>query len=77
MGGPSGSNPLRSDVLVMARLGGWTVERQWPKTLKTKLNPKGDYQAPVHPGQMFLVVVRQGGWAKLTVAESTQMKVRK
>jgi hypothetical protein len=76
-GRPSGSSPLRSDVLVMARQGGWTGERQWPKTLKTKLNPEVAYQAPVHSGQMVLVVVRQGGWTKLTVAESTQMKVRK
>jgi hypothetical protein len=31
-------------ILVMARQGDWTTVRRWPKTLKTKLNLKGDYQ---------------------------------
>jgi hypothetical protein len=30
-------------VLLMVRQGGWTAMRQWPKTLKTNLNLKGDY----------------------------------
>ncbi len=30
------------------------------KTLKTKLNLKGDYQAQVHSGQMVLMVFKQG-----------------
>jgi hypothetical protein len=30
-------------VLVMARQGGWAAMRRWPKTLKTKLNLKGDF----------------------------------
>jgi hypothetical protein len=56
-------------VLMMARQGGWTIMRQWPKTLKTELNLKRDYQARVNSGQMVLVVIRQGGWTALTVAK--------
>ncbi len=49
----------------------------WPKTLKSKLNLKGEYEARVHSGQMVLVVVRQGGWTMLTVAKGTQRRIRK
>jgi hypothetical protein len=37
--------PVYSDqtVLVVARQGGWTAMMKWPKTLKSKLNLKGDY----------------------------------
>jgi hypothetical protein len=37
--------PVYSDhmVLMMARQGGWTAVMKWPKTLKSKLNLKGDY----------------------------------
>ncbi len=44
-------------VLVMAKQGGWTVVRQWPKTLNSKLNLNWNYQAQVHSGQMVVVVV--------------------
>jgi hypothetical protein len=54
-------------VLMMAKQGGWTTVRRWPKTLKTKLNLKGDNQARLHSGQMVLVVVRQRGWTALTL----------
>ncbi len=64
-------------VLVMARHGGWTAVRQWPRTLKSKLNLMGDYQTRVHPGQMALVVVRQGGWTMLMVAKDAQGRVGK
>ncbi len=32
------------------------------KTLKESIKLKRDYKTKVHPGQMVLVVVRQGGW---------------
>jgi hypothetical protein len=50
--------------------------RWWPKTLKSKLNLKGNYQAQVHSGQIVLVVDRQGGWTALTVAKDAQGRVR-
>jgi hypothetical protein len=59
-------------VLVMARQGALIAVRRWPKTLKTKLNFKWDYQAQVYSGQMVLMVVWQGGWTILTVAKDAQ-----
>jgi hypothetical protein len=47
-------------VLMMARQEGWTTIRQWPKTLKTKLNLKVDYQAQIHLDLMILVMESQG-----------------
>jgi hypothetical protein len=70
-------NQVHSDqmVLMMAKQGGWTTVRQWPKTLKTKLTLKRDYQAQVHSGQMVLLVVKQGGWTMLMVAKEAQERV--
>jgi hypothetical protein len=51
--------------------------RQWPKTLKSKLNIEGDYKARVHSSRMVLIVDMQGGWIALTEAKDTQGRVRK
>ncbi len=59
----------------MAKMGGWTTMRWWPKTLKSKLILKGNYQTQVHLGQIVLVVDRQGGWTALTVAKDAQGRV--
>ncbi len=49
----SGSSLIRSNGSCDGQAGRGTIVRWWPKTLKTKLNLKGDYQAWVHTGQMF------------------------
>jgi hypothetical protein len=38
------------------------LHEQQPKDTQEKLKLKGDHQARVHSDQMFLMVVRQGGW---------------
>ncbi len=43
---------------VMAKQGGWTVVRRWPKTLNSTLILKGNYQDRVHSDQTVLVVDR-------------------
>jgi hypothetical protein len=57
--GTSGLSPLRSDLMRPGREAG--LEEWWPKDTQTKLNLKGNYQARFPPGQMVLMVVRQGG----------------
>jgi hypothetical protein len=47
------------------------------KTLKAKIKLKMNYQARVHSGQLVLLVVREGGWTKLTVAKAAERKVGK
>jgi hypothetical protein len=46
-------------VLVMARQGGWTAMGRWAKTLSSKLNIKGDYQA-----QVKSIQVRSFSWCQ-------------
>jgi hypothetical protein len=65
-------HPRGSETLMMAKLRGRTAMRWWPKTLKSKLNFKGDYQPLACSGQMVLVVVRQGVWTTLTVAKDVK-----
>jgi hypothetical protein len=69
--------PSDQMILLMARWECWTAVRQWPKTVKSKLNLKEDYHAPVASGQMVLFIVRLGGWAVWAAAKSTQMWVGK
>jgi hypothetical protein len=59
-------------LLVMAKQGGWAAMKRQPKTLKSKVNLKVDYQAQLHSVQVVLMVVRQGSWTALTVAKETQ-----
>jgi hypothetical protein len=56
------SSPLISDGSRDGQQAGrLDLVRSGQKTLKTKLNLKGNYQARVHSGQTVLVVVNQGG----------------
>ncbi len=64
-GGLSGLNPLRSDCSCDDQAGRLDCTSGGQKTHKYKLNLKGDYQSRVHTSQMVLLVVRQGGWARL------------
>jgi hypothetical protein len=73
--GPSG--PLRSDISCDGQAGMLDRHEAVAKDTQSKLNLNGNYQTRVHPGQMFLVVARQGGWIDLTVAENSKMRVGK
>jgi hypothetical protein len=57
-GGLSGSSPLRSDDPCDSQVGMLYYVSGSQKTLKVKLNIKGDYQARVHSDQKVLVMAR-------------------
>jgi hypothetical protein len=75
--GPSSLSPLRSDGSRDGQAGRLYCMNGGQKTLKAKLNLKGDYQARAHSGQMVVVVIRQGSWTTWTVAKDAQMRVSK
>jgi hypothetical protein len=76
-GGLSELSPLRSDGSCDGQAGRLNRMRDGQKTLKIKLNLKGDYHDRVDSCPMVLMVVRQGGCAAWTVAKDAQMSVRK
>jgi hypothetical protein len=76
-GGLPGLSPLRSDGSRGNQMGRLDCVSGGQKTLRTKLNLKGDFQVRVHSGQMVLVVVNQGCWTVLMVTKNAQMRVRK
>jgi hypothetical protein len=59
---------------MIAKKGGWTADRQCPKTLKTKLNFKGTTTLSSLRSNE-LVTVRQGGWTPITMAKDAQGRV--
>ncbi len=59
--GPSCSSSLRSDGSCDGQVGRLDCVSGGQKTLKAKLNLKGDYQTSVRSGHLVLMVVRQGG----------------